>query len=925
MKSTDQEFLAYWGKAGKEEKKMEVHLLPYHCLDVAAVGQVLLNRQGRMRSTLSNLTGLDEPDFTRCMVFLLSLHDVGKFAECFQNLREDLLESLQGKRSEKGYGLRHDTLGFLVWCERIRQSLEKRNVLPSPVISRRRRRETGYDIWMRAIAGHHGEPPKDENRLIKDFFSEQDLKAAECYTDAASELLLGVEGTLPLVDKSSVREASWWLAGLAVLCDWLGSNAEFFPACSTHHSLSEYWSIAIERAERAVAAVELVEETPSRAMSLQELYAPDIEKPTPLQRYCGDMPIPAGPQLHILEDVTGSGKTEAAVLLAHRLMVQNGTIGMYFALPTMATANAMYERMQHVYRRLFPAKIQPCLVLAHSARNLSKIFRQSVLPQSDTEPNSHGDNTVPASAHCSAWLADNAKKALLAAVGVGTIDQALLGILPSRHQGLRLLGLMNKILVVDEVHACDAYMHTLLKALLQAQARAGGSAVLLSATLPNQQRQALVEAFAQGCKAPSPTLKKTGYDEYPLLTCWSEGEMQEVQLETRDEVRRYVQVEMIYREKDVKAVLKKAIAAGQCACWIRNTVADARQSYANLRRQFPEWVIDLFHARFAMGDRLEIEERILEQFGKKSTAGQRRGRLLIATQVVEQSLDVDFDVMVTDLAPIDLIIQRAGRLQRHARSANGDRIDAADERGIPVLNLLSPNPVDEPNSYWCEALFVRGSRVYPNHGQLWLTARLLKERGGFKVPEDIRTLTEGVFGEEATASIPEGLLERTFEAEGQDWANISVAELNVLNFAEGYSAASSNRWWDEAMTPTRLGEPTTAVYVAQWKKGRLSPWVGGIDQPWQRSMVQIRMAHIEAEADVGGALFTAMEACRGNMPAAGKWGVLLPLEAVDEFIWRGAAKNAKGDQVAVYYSRELGLIMEEEMLELNEGVAYEPD
>ena len=213
----------------------------------------------------------------------------------------------------------------------------------------------------------------------------------------------------------------------------------------------------------------------------------------------------------------------------------------------------------------------------------------------------YGDETEPASSRCSAWLADNRKKALLAEVGVGTIDQALMAILPSRHQSLRLLGLLGKLLVVDEVHACDDYMNRLLRSLLQAHAASGGSAILLSATLPLKQRQQLVDAFAEGAEWGGRKLSKTREEDYPLFTHAHSENLDETRLATRDSVCRFVKVEMAHSPEDVECLLAATVAMGQCACWIGNTVSDARDAFIHLRNQYPTWHIDLFHARYAIG------------------------------------------------------------------------------------------------------------------------------------------------------------------------------------------------------------------------------------------------------------------------------------------------------------------------------------
>lgn len=910
-------YLKYWGKAGYGADAMKIHLLPYHCLDVAAVGQVFLNRNMRLRTNLARLCGFGEHDFTTCMVFFLALHDIGKFAEGFQNLRPDLLDILQNKESQRGY-IRHDTLGYLLWRDRIRDHFDTRQFSPKNAKKGSRRRESGYDYWMRAIAGHHGKPPEEPLSVLSDYFSDEDIAISMDYVDCVIGLIFGTDATLPDVNRRHLQKASWWLGGFAVLCDWIGSNMEFFAARDTNMPLDEYWKLSLESAERAVDLTELLVDVPIEEQRLQDLFAPDITTPTPLQALCSAFEIGDGPSLYILEDVTGAGKTEAAVLLAHRLMVQQKGAGLYVALPTMATANAMFARMagddqkQPVYQRLFTSGTQPSLVLAHSARNLSQDFRQAVIPLSTETEGDYGDDAIPAGVHCNIWLADSLKKALLAAVGVGTIDQALLSILPSRHQCLRLFGLMDKVLVVDEVHACDAYMQTLLKALLRAQASVGSSVILLSATLSYDQRQALVTAFLEGAGKEPLSLEKNSDEDYPLLTCYTGGELREANVETREEVKRTVKVEFLHQVPDVVSVVNQAVNEGRCVCWIRNTVSEARQGYELLRQKYPDWSIDLFHARFALSDRLAIENRVLDRFGKYSTSVQRKGQVLVATQVVEQSLDVDFDVMVTDLAPVDLIIQRAGRLCRHVRE--GHR--------TPVLYVLSPKPVENPKEDWLGALFPQLQYVYPNHGQLWLTARLLNTKKKIQVPEDIRVLTEGVFGSESLDLIPEGLLERTWDAEGQDLASVSVANLNELKLREGYSASSSNRWWDEAMTPTRLGEPTTTVYLAKWHNGDLVPWNDGY-MAWQQSAVQIRTYHIAQEAPVDISLQAVMETTKETLPSKGKWGVLLPLTLDKNETWHGKAINEKGELVTIYYNRELGLVRENELSTLHEGVSHE--
>ncbi len=903
---TETSYFRYWGKARKEGEGngAPYHLLPYHCLDVAAVGQVLLKQHDGLRHSLAQLMGLDEDELIRSLPFFLALHDVGKFSASFQNLRADLFKTLQQRTRNISDSPRHDNLGFMLWCHQLKEYFRQRGLLPKQHAGgfRARNQSAGLEYWIQAVTGHHGVPPKQEGSC-SDYFEKQDVDAACRFVGDVADLLLSSKA-LRQPDVETSQRASWWLAGFAVLCDWLGSNTDYFPFTDTLQPLDKYWSVSILRAETAIAATELLPAKAADFMNLQALFvAKKIVTPTPLQAHCEQLALHKGPQLFILEDVTGAGKTEAAVMLVHRMMAAGHAQGIYFGLPTMATANAMYDRMADVYQHLYlyQGDLKPSLVLAHGARDLSAQFRQAILAAPDERSKNYGDETEPAGSHCGSWLADNRKKALLAEVGVGTIDQALMAVLPVRHQSLRLLGLLGKLLVVDEVHACDAYMNRLLCSLLQAHAASGGNAILLSATLPVKQRQQLTNAFAEGAGWEKRALCKTGENDYPLFTHAHTAGLGETTLATCDSVRRKVKVDMVHSLEDVEKRLLAAVNAGQCVCWIRNTVGDARESFARLRALYPDWPIDLFHARYAMQDRLDIEQRIVERFGPEDKPDERRGQVLIATQVVEQSLDLDFDLLITDLAPIDLIIQRAGRLHRHARGV----------RDEPVLVINGPDPAEDISATWFRGYLKGASYVYPHHGQLWLTAHLLKQRGGFHMPEDARYLIEGVYD---SADYPPVLDEISQEAEGHASASGSLGALNTLNIENGYNSDDENRWWDEAKIPTRLAEvETTTVYLARWDGASLEPWISDGDHPWPRSAVQIRQDMANTEAPRDDISTEIIEACRERLPAKGKWGVLLPLTAVDgDDCWKGCVLNIEGAEMTFYYDPKQGLMKEDE-------------
>ena len=688
-------YYKYWGKASKETDSPAWHLLPYHCLDVAAVGWLLFDPQKSLCQRLSKQLKVDPVWLQSWFCFCLMLHDLGKFARAFQNLVPDISPQLVPYRGECIYSIRHDSLGFLLWKKQLTKRLINSGLIkPIP------------ESWLEIVCGHHGQPPKRNPQGLLQHFQLEDELAAEKYV---SDLIAWWQPDLtPLskIDKHELRAASWQLAGIAVLADWLGSNQDVFQYHAEPIPLQRYWvEIALTRAPEAVTLTRWSQQGIAPFHTVQQQF-PFITQTTPLQRYGAERPLGTGPQLFILEDVTGSGKTEAAMVLAHRLMAAGLAKGVYVALPTMATANAMYERMAKSYRAMFASEVTPSLVLAHGAARLSDDFIESVALSRQADDRSYKKDEQSASAYCNAWLADNRKKALLADVGVGTIDQALLCVLPARHQSLRLLGLSDKVLLVDEVHAYDPYMRRLLTALLEAHARQGGSAILLSATLPHTLRQELLKGFAVGLGLNAP---ETKHDDYPLVSHFlGETGLHEQPVETRDQVRRHVDVVRLADEGQAIELIHKSISYGRSICWVRNTVKDTRSAFDQLAQQ--PWMetekLTLFHSRFAMVDRQRIESDVLARFGTASGRDQRQGQVLIATQVVEQSLDLDFDLMISDLAPIDLLIQRAGRLQRHIRDQNGNKLEgdeAKDMRPTPCLYLLSPAPTNVENKDWLKS------------------------------------------------------------------------------------------------------------------------------------------------------------------------------------------------------------------------------
>lgn len=878
-------------------------MLPYHCLDVAAVALAWLDCHPASVHWLAVQLGLTDEAAIRLTVFFAALHDVGKFADAFQGLQPDIQMALQKRKSPLRYSLRHDTLGLALFLD---DSKFPRSAWFGPLTF-------APDAWQSlafASACHHGKPGEikeggDLRSLFRYNFREENIAAAVNFTGDVARLLRVdelIDGPHEIAEKPA-RHVSWFVAGVLNLADWVASGG--MPYNTDIQPLGDYWEKAQAQAGSLLRERGLIPAASASECGVAELF-PTLGRPSPLQLQAQAVPMTDGPQLFILEDVTGAGKTEAALLLAQRLMAWGLADGLYFALPTLATANAIYRRLTKVLAHFFRHGESISLILAHGARDLSPEFRRAVLasvvPEFAPE-----DDEAPATVACNAWLADNRKKTFLADAGVGTLDQALLAVLHSRYQTLRLAGLARRVLVIDEVHAYDSYMSGLLEILLQFQAGLGGSVILLSATLSGAQRRKLVNAYARGLGAAAPALKSC---DYPLLTHFpAEPGGHEIALSTRPEVAREVRVELLHDENAAHALLLQAAREGQCACWVRNTVFDAIAAWTRLKDQ-PELQgrVILFHARYAQCDRQSLEDQVLARFGKggPDAGAGRAGWILIATQVVEQSLDLDFDQMVSDLAPIDLLIQRGGRVHRHCRSQDGNLLPdgEADQRGAPTLHILTPEPLDDPGADWLTVFFPKAGKVYPHHGELWRSARLFRPgaRRGWTMPGDARDLIESVFGDSGE-DLPPALERNAANAEGDDFAKLGLALDNALAFDQGYGSDADRKWLDDIHTPTRLGEASTTLVLVRWDGERIEPWAGQQEQAWALSQVSVASRSICATQSPDWLPESVRQELAENAPSYAEPLVLRERDGE----WIGEAADIGGAIREWHYSRSAGL------------------
>lgn len=861
-----------------------MHPLVAHALDVAAVAMLLPHRVG---SGLPN----------QALGFLVALHDIGKFAASFQAQAPACWPdaALGPLPASLPVAPRHDELGLHLLRGPLAEALDL--VLPPRIAERRAWTHALRGPLLRALAGHHGRPPAEGSpEPGPAVLGPRSLAAAGDFVGVMLRLFGPPSLPAPENDRMAAR-LGWHLAGLVTLADWIGSRQAWFPYVRPEEVADPagyLWDHALPRAAAALAAAGLTMAAPAPFRGLDGLF-PGIATPSPVQRWAETVDLPPGPVLAVIEDLTGSGKTEAALTLAHRLLAAGRARGVFLALPTMATANAMFGRLAEAYHRLFAAEAHPSLALAHGRALLDPRFQAAIPagaePPQLATPELRGET---AEAHCAAWLAEDRRRALLAQVGVGTLDQALLAVLPVKHAALRLQGLAGKVLVIDEVHAFDAYMQREILTLLQFHAALGGSVVLLSATLPGEVLERLVRAFLGGLEAPVPALVRR---DYPLATLASAGGVTESACAPREGLPRRVTVT---RLGDAEAALERIGAeAGAAVAWVRNTVDDAIAAAAALRVRGIEAM--LFHARFAMADRLAVEAEVLRRFGRDS---RNRAGVLVATQVVEQSLDLDFDLMVSDLAPVDLLIQRAGRLWRHAREGR--------PVARPELLVVSPEPVAAPAEDWIRAALPGTAAVYRDPALLWRGARALFRRGALVTPDDMRPLIEEAFDSMAPDAVPPALARAAERAEGKNLAAADTARMNLLNFDRCYSR-DAGFWEPETKTPTRLeDEPQVTLRLALRRGDRIIPYAGEADlrRAWTLSEVGVprrRIAACPLPAELDAAA-TAAKAAWGQWERESPQVLLALLTSEGErFTLHG--KTEAGSAVSACYDVQLGLVL----------------
>jgi CRISPR-associated endonuclease/helicase Cas3 len=597
----------------------------------------------------------DEKSARTSTILLAALHDIGKVNRFFQQ-----------KDPRQISRLSH--LGIVTSVETASHGEATQYIVANWL------KDLGWDVKSAngisiAIGGHHG-------KFRPNFQRASVLELTAGYAPGAItaifQELTNVLGHLTLIANSpKLSPFLGWLAGFVSVADWLGSNEKMVVWSQHHIDLQLYYQEAIHRATQLLDSIDWLSITPSTKVAI-ESFLPTNCKPNSLQLQ-SQLISNQDFEFAIIEAPTGEGKTESAFALCENS--RSAGAGIFFALPTMATANGLYHRV-HSYLETSNEN-QTITKLLHSQSWLYKDELMRVNNPNDEESNQPDED----------WFSGS-KRGLLALYGVGTIDQSLVGALRAKHGFVRLFALAGKTVVVDEVHAYDVYMSDLLARLISWLKHLNCRVVLLSATLPPSKKEALLAAWGiTGSNTES---------NYPCVTWVRNGtelQTQKVSVQSRKPVTFSLlpQITDTSWQTGADHIANLVTYHGGTGALILNTVREAQDAFTYLSHLLQSDIdLVLFHARFTLSDRANVENKVLGLFGKTGVRNQKR--ILVATQVVEQSLDLDFDHMVSALAPIDLIIQRAGRLHRHKRDRNGVLVahHQQDARPNPTLYILEP-------------------------------------------------------------------------------------------------------------------------------------------------------------------------------------------------------------------------------------------
>lgn len=861
---------ALWAKSGDESGFLSV---PQHLMDSTGVAGPLWDAwlPPGEKARIAEGLGLTPDQIRTFAIWLAATHDVGKASRPFQSQLGDdpehshLCDAVRDSGLELPYRMAHQDgyLHALAGETIIRRWLG--NTFTFPVSRKEIQDAKCIAQSIAAVAGaHHGLPNFDlgavdraymdlgyeDEETDHDWWQVQDelLEKITAYTGAGAVLahLMRKGPEIP-------RELQMLLTGFVIVTDWIASNSELHPflpggTVRTEEKFAQRMARGAEELALPGPWRPRIHPEAEAATVYRERFGwPADRAPRPLQTAALDAARSMnGPGILVIEGPMGVGKTEAALVAGEALAQSAGSGGMIFAAPTMATSDALFTRVLDWAASAGGDQVQS-LYLGHSKNTLNRDFGSMPrragkahgggmgIAEGESEAEPHGEVI----AHQWLW---GPKKGILANFVVGTVDQVLFLALQAKHAMLRHLGLAGKVVVIDEVHAYDVYMSEYLATTLEWLGSYGAPVVLLSATLPQETKQHLVSAYMAGLterESSEIQVPATG-SAYPVLTSGTAADGVRVHAVAASAQEQAVALGYL---PDDDAALVQAFSRvreeGSCLVVLCNTVPRAQHAYALAREHLEPEDVRLLHARFVTADRVRQERELVADLGPQANRaeGTRPARrVVVATQVVEQSLDLDFDAMITDVAPVDLLLQRMGRVHRHHR-AEAERPAWARAPRVWVRGVQDPGDQATPPD------LVRDmTLIYPEALLLSTWAQLREHLAGEPIilPRDIPDLVRRTY--QPSPEVPAGWEERFRTAQEEHRAFLSNARSKSRSFrfpgpldAEAFAKLWSTQHQDvseaRGEAQVRDAEPTLEVVLMQGDDAyaRPLPWLSEQD------------------------------------------------------------------------------------------------
>lgn len=779
--------LTLWAKTGDDQHWLSLH---QHMRDSADVAGLLWDEwlSDDVKEMLLTQTGLTTGELRASVRWIAGAHDIGKATKNFQSQIENSPEHrwLVDKVREAGFNF-----------DRLNQFGEEQERLPHSVYTQGIQQwwlENTYG-WSRFstirianIGGsHHGLPPNQQQiEAIQNIAQTHD----QLWHAAWNELLDGI--TAYTNSEQVLREhprlklpvnVQMVLTGLVIMSDWIASNPELFPLAGPDNPLN-----GVEPADRLASAKDQLDLprpwAPTHIQgNLESFYRqrfdwPDHFVPNQLQELAVKFAKTViGPSLFIIEAPMGMGKTEAGLALADVIAQQLGIGGLMFATPTTATSDGLFGRTTVWAENTQEGGKITSMFLAHSRNALSDDFMKMRYRRLASREAEHESEHSLAISHD--WFYGR-KKGILSDIVIGTVDQVLQLALQTKHVMLKHLGFAGKIIIIDEVHSYDSYMQVYLQRAVQWLAAYGITVILLSATLPQSVRLEISKSYRIGLgEKVESDLEQTQLDlTYPMITQVDAAGTHKHPVPDDSTIKRIRLQEIDDSIETLIQQLEPLQDEGGCAVVICNTVDRAQRVYEQLKPLIDEDV-SLLHARFTSIERKDKEQELLEKFGSKSHIGSGRPKrsVLVATQIVEQSLDLDFDLMVSDFCPTDLLLQRAGRLHRHQRTED-DRPAWLREPKIYIRGIEQSGDETQPPEFNKGYLPIYAEAILLASYALLMTK--LRGEDFLDIPDEISALVQHTYQPETL--IPDAWQERYQRAA----AKLAEEMNNKQSKAEGF-------------------------------------------------------------------------------------------------------------------------------------------